>query len=214
MDQIVVDNRQEPVDNAQTPAEGQNDQPTAEQDWQAKFEGQRKVNRDLERKLKDTFAERDQLKARLAELEATVAKLQGREAEYAEQLKAREVEQAALAKASERILKAEVRAAAAGKLADPNDALRFIDLSSFEVGEDGEVDATQIAQAIDDLLVAKPYLAAQGGRRFQGTADGGAREGSTKPSQLTRKDLRGMTPQEIVRAKAEGRLNDLLGRRS
>ena len=77
----------------------------------------------------------------------------------------RQAESDALAKANTRIVKAEVRAAAAGKLADPADALNFIDLGEFEVGEDGDVDQDEIADAIDDLLRRKPYLAAQGGTK-------------------------------------------------
>lgn len=77
----------------------------------------------------------------------------------------RQAESDALAKANARIVKAEVRAAAAGKLADPADALNFIDLTEFEVGEDGDVDQDDIAEAIDDLLRRKPYLAAQGGTK-------------------------------------------------
>lgn len=75
----------------------------------------------------------------------------------------REAEARALAKANGRILSAELRAAAAGKLSDPTDALTFIDLSQFDVGDDGEVDQDEIAEAIADLLTKKPYLAAQGG---------------------------------------------------
>jgi len=75
----------------------------------------------------------------------------------------RDAEAAAMAKANTRILSAEVRAAAAGKLSDPSDALTFIDLSQFDVDDDGSVDETEIADAIADLLRKKPYLAAQGG---------------------------------------------------
>lgn len=75
----------------------------------------------------------------------------------------REAEARATQKANQRILSAEVRAAAAGKLSDPSDALTFIDLSQFDVDDDGEVDQGEIAAAIADLLTKKPYLAAQGG---------------------------------------------------
>jgi hypothetical protein len=51
-----------------------------------------------------------------------------------------ETEQAALAKANDRILRSEVKAAAKGVLADPADAYKFLDLDSFEVDDDGEVD--------------------------------------------------------------------------
>lgn len=76
----------------------------------------------------------------------------------------READQKALAKANDRIVRAEVRAVAAGKLSDPSDALNFIDLSQFEVDDDGTVDQEEIAEAVADLLDRKPYLAAQGGR--------------------------------------------------
>lgn len=80
----------------------------------------------------------------------------------------------ALTKANERVLKAEVRAAAAGKLTDPADAARFLDLSDFPVGDDGEVDAKALGQAIDRLLKERPYLGT-GAKRTTGSADGGAR---------------------------------------
>ncbi len=73
-----------------------------------------------------------------------------------------------------RLLTSEVRAAAGGKLNDPADAVRLLDLDSFEVGADGEVDAQAISKAIDELIATKPYLAADT-RRFQGGADGGPR---------------------------------------
>lgn len=75
------------------------------------------------------------------------------------------VEREALAKANTRIIRSEIRAAAAGKLADPKDALNFIDPDEFEVDDDGNVDEDEIADAVDDLLAQKPYLAAQGGPR-------------------------------------------------
>jgi hypothetical protein len=89
----------------------------------------------------------------------------------------------AIAEANERIVRSEVKAAAAGKLNDPSDALRLLDLSGFEVDADGNVDEDEIAEAIEDLISKKPYLAAaQGGRRFQGGADGGARKEQKPPT--------------------------------
>lgn len=128
----------------------------------------------------------------------------------ADQIQAK-ADQAATAKANTRIVRSEVRAAAAGKLADPKDALRFLDLDQFEVDEDGQVDEDEIADAIEDLMKNKPYLAAATGRRFQGTGDGGASRKATRPKQLSRQDLKSMTPAQIVKAKEEGRLDDALG---
>jgi hypothetical protein len=114
------------------------------------------------------------------ELAALKAKIAGTEAEHAAQLAAQKVKDEALSAANSRILKAEVRAAATGKLSDPADALQFLDLSKLEVGEDGEVDGKAVAAAIDDLIKNKPYLAAQG-KRFQGAGDGGTRTETDKP---------------------------------
>ena len=129
----------------------------------------------------------------------------------------RQAEVQAMARVNERLVKAEVKAAAAGKLADPADAHRFLDLTQFEVDDDGNVDADEVAEAIDELLQSKPYLAAQGGStkpRFQGTADSGARKG-TRPTQLSESDVKRLAAAgnhaEIVKAQAEGRLDDYLG---
>lgn len=120
-------------------------------------------------------------------------------------------EAAATARANARILRSEIKAAAAGKLADPKDALRFLDLDNFEVDADGEVDEDEIADAIDDLLSKKPYLAAaaQGGRRrFEGGGDGGARKSAAKP--ITEEQLAKMTPAQIEKALTDGKLAHLL----
>ncbi len=129
-------------------------------------------------KLERKTAKDEATKAK-ADLAALQAKLDGKEAEHKAEQEAQKVKDEALSAANERILKAEVRAAAAAKLQDPKDALLHIDLSPFEVGEDGEVDSSAIAQAIDDLVAAKPYLAAQGGSKFKGSGDGGARNGQS-----------------------------------
>jgi hypothetical protein len=120
-------------------------------------------------------------------------------------------EQAATAKANARIVRSEVRAAAVGKMANPKDALVFLDLTQFEVDEDGQVDEDDVADAIDNLLKERPYLAAQGRQRFQGGGDGGARQGSGAPVQVTEDELNKMTPDQIDKARREGRLDDLMG---
>lgn len=141
------------------------------------------------------------------ELEQRLAEKDG--ADEAEQAR-RKAEADAVAKANARILKAEIRAVAKGRLADPKDALTFLDLDQFEVGEDGEIDPEEIEEAISDLLKDKPYLAAQSRQRFQGTADGGAARKASRPKQLTEQDLKTMTPEEIDKAANDGRLENLL----
>lgn len=147
-------------------------------------------------------------------LDRLKAEQEGKQREYEQQQHDRKVEQDALSKANERILKAEIRAAAAAKMADPEDALRFLNLSEFEVDSDGEVDSTKIGAALDGLMQKKPYLAAQGDKKVWGSADGGARNehGNGKP-QITKDQLSSMSPQEIVAAKEAGQLDHLLGRK-
>lgn len=161
-------------------------------------------------------AERNQYKQQLRELRKEVEALKAPKPKEGEEPNAdairAEAEKAATEKANARIVRAEIRAAAAGKLADPTDAALFIDASKFEVDENGEVDEEEIADAIADLLTRKPHLAAGTATgRFQGTADQGARKQPPRPSQLSRADLAKMSPAEIVKAKKEGRLNDLYG---
>ncbi|MER7963600.1 hypothetical protein [Streptomyces ardesiacus] len=166
------------------------------------MKGKLKAEREKRRALEAQLAERDKPADGDTDPEALV----------------RQAEATALARVNERLVKAEVKAAAAGKLADPADAHRFLDLSQFEVDDDGNVDADEVADAIDDLLKSKPYLAAQGGTtkpRFQGTADSGARKGNARPSQLSEADVKRLAAAgnhaEIVKAQQEGRLDDYLG---
>lgn len=150
--------------------------------------------------------------ARIAELEREIAAGKGDGTPDADQIR-REATTAATARANERILRSEIRAAAAGKLSDPRDALRFLDLAKFEVDEDGQVDEDEIADAIDDLVKSKPYLAATATTkpRFEGTGDGGARKAPTGPRQYTEADVKKMTPEQIDEAHRKGQLRDYLG---
>jgi hypothetical protein len=164
-------------------------------DWQDKFEGQRKVNRDLERK----YREASDASAALQ------AKLDGREAEYAAEVEKRKSQ-------TEATLRAELKAAAKGKLADPADASLFINLHDFEVSDSGDVDSDALTAAIDDLITRKPHLAASKSRRFEGDADAGQKDG-LKGGQITsREELKRLTPDQVVEAEAAGRLDKLLGR--
>lgn len=196
-------------------AEQPNEQTTTENvqpetDWQSKFAAQKKVNQDLEAKLKTAYAKAD----RVDELEKTIAELQGKQDEYEAAQKEKAVQSKALAAANERILKAEIRAAAASKLRDPGDALRYLDLSTLTVGDDGETDTAAIGAQIDELLKARPYLATEPAPTgVQTVPPSAARDGDHPQSQLTRDDLKRMTPAEINRARADGRLDKLMGRK-
>lgn len=110
-----------------------------------------------------------------------------------------------------RILKSELKAAAKGVLADPTDAALYINLEDFTVSDDGDVDSDALNEAIADLLEKKPHLAAVKQNRFDGDADQGAKGKDSKPTQLSQTDLKGMSPEAIVQAKAAGQLNTILG---
>ena len=147
-------NATDPVDEL-TPAD-----PEAADDADAPVEGEESLNDPGKQALDRMKAK---LKAERAARLAAEAKLNEQSpADDAERIQ-REAEARATQKANQRILSAELRAAATGKLSDPSDALTFIDLSLFDVDDDGEVDRDEIAAAISDLLTKKPYLAAQGG---------------------------------------------------
>lgn len=109
------------------------------------------------------------------------------------------------AKANERILKSDIRAEAKGKLADPNDALVYLKLSEFTADDEGNYDPEDIASAISDLLAKKPYLASKNPVvKFDNGKTGNAPLG-----QLTKGDLAGMKPEDIVAARKAGRLKSL-----
>lgn len=167
----------------------------------------------LEAMKADRKAARDEAAALKAQLDALQAKVEGREAEFTAAQEAQRVKDEALSLANDRIKKAELRAAAKGKVADEAlaDLPLLMDLSSIEVGADGEVDASQIADAINDLIKSRPYLAAQGSR-FQGSADGGARNDASQPAQLTQADMGRMSPEAIAEAMDKGQFDRLLGR--
>lgn len=111
-----------------------------------------------------------------------------------------------------RILRSEIKAAAKGVLADAADAFKFLDLTAFDVSDDGEVDEDEIAEKIAELIKNKPYLAAQSGKRFQGSGDGGPRNGGSVKSQLGEADMASMTPAAIDKARLDGRFDKLLGK--
>lgn len=102
-----------------------------------------------------------------------------------------------------------IEAKAAKLFADPEDARALLAGRVEEFLDNGQVDNDAITEALDDLLKKKPHLAATA-KRFAGGADGGARKGSSTVAQLTGQDIKRMTPQQIVEARAAGRLDDYM----
>jgi hypothetical protein len=77
----------------------------------------------------------------------------------------------------ERVLD-KIEAKAAKTFVDPDVApLLLMQQHKIEdfLDDDGKPDLEAIQDALKELLENKPYLAAQGGKRFQGSGDGGAR---------------------------------------
>lgn len=113
----------------------------------------------------------------------------------------------ALGTISERLIRSEIRAAAAGKV-DPewiDDLPKLLPTDTFTVDDDGEVDTEAIRAAIAGLVEAKPSLKAT---PATGSADGGPRGGGIQ--QVTRAELQTMTPDAIEQARKDGRLEQLL----
>lgn len=104
----------------------------------------------------------------------------------------REVEREVTEKANRRIVKAEVKALAADTFADPDDAVRLLDLDDIEVDEDGEVDSDDVRAQLDALLARKPHLgkpAADGKGKPTPKAD--RSQGSTSRDKATGKHAKG-----------------------
>lgn len=159
------------------------------------------------------YADYDEVKAELEQLKA--ASLSDQEKAVAEARTTASTETAQ--RFHERLFAAEVRATAAGRLADPEllsdpvVAQRLLGFEELPVAEDGTVDAGAVAKALDALLEAQPYLAPSNPTPPRpGSGEQGPR-GATPGAQLTREDLKSLSPDEIVKAKADGRLNDLMG---
>lgn len=141
------------------------------------------------------------------EAKAELARSKSAEGKSKEDLEAEQErvkrETAILDKANDRILRSEIKSAAAGKLQNPGLAVRLLDLSDFEVDEDGNVDEDEIAEAIDELLEKEPYLAAQSGKGTQFDSARGKRKTTKK---YTKKDLASMSPEAISKAYDEGKV--------
>lgn len=95
------------------------------------------------------------------------------------------------------------------KIVDPEGAVEFLlgadrDLLTF----DDSGTPTNIPEALEKLTEKRGYLVTTGESPVS-DADLGARGGS-KAKQLSESDLANMTPQEIVTARNEGRLDDVL----
>ena len=193
-----VEDVQETSAEAPKPEAPKTDAPEVDaDDFKEKFEGQRKVNRDLERKFKEASEERDRLKAAS----------EGKEAEWETDRKSRE--QADL-KFQERIFASELKAAgAAERVKHPEMLQKIINSTDFPLDDEGNLDSGAITEAVKAAIIQYD-LAVKDGKRFQGTPDAGARKESG-PSQITRDQVKKMSPAEISAAFDAGLLTEALG---
>lgn len=81
-----------------------------------------------------------------------------------------------------KIKTAEIRAQAAGRFADPSDAVALAKIDDDELFDSaGEINTDAIKTALDALIESKPHLAArQGGGHVQGDVDAGKGVGDAK----------------------------------
>lgn len=118
------------------------------------------------------------------------------------------------AAARRHLLDAELRAAAAGRLADPGDAARYLDLEQFTPDAAGRFDASAISAAIETLVAERSYLGAAPSTPPPpppaGSADQGQRGGTDAEQIRSEEALKGMSSSEIAEAVRKGRLADLL----
>lgn len=81
----------------------------------------------------------------------------------------------------DRVVRAEARAAAAGKTVDPDVVVALLDLSTITV-TNGEVDSAALAKAIDDIVAEKPFLRlTDAGKAPTPSAPSGPRGGANPP---------------------------------
>lgn len=157
-------------------------------------------------KQKAQFGDYDDLKKKAAEFDQ-LQEAQKTELEKAQE-RATQLEQQAkesTARAQEALLRSAVVAEAARKnVVDPDAAFALLDRSSLQFDDNGN--PINVAEAMDSLLQAKTYLV--GGSR--GSADLGARNGATGPAQITADQIKGMSPEAVLKAEQEGLLNSLM----
>lgn len=165
------------------------------------LDAERKARADAERQAKA-------LEKRLAEIEAQNMTETERAIAEARAEGAREAQ----AKIADRLVRAEIRIAAAGKVAPEaiNDLPALMgELAQF-ADEAGEIDTDRITAAIADLVATRPFLAPQvADAKPAPDPDQGAVTGGG--AQLTVEQLRSMSPEEAYAAFREGRAAAAMG---
>jgi flagellar biosynthesis/type III secretory pathway protein FliH len=163
---------------------------------------------DAERKARaDAEKQAKALEKRLAEIEAQNMTDTERAIAEARAEGAREAQ----TKIADRLVRAEIRIAAAGKVAPEaiNDLPALMgELAQF-ADEAGEIDTDRITAAIADLVASRPFLAPVADAKPAPDPDQGAVSGGG--AQLTVEQLRSMSPEEAYAAYREGRAAAAMG---
>lgn len=122
---------------------------------------------------------------------------------------------AARLEVAEKLAAAEIKAELKGVVDDPAAIVEDLNLRKY-VTDDGEVDSDAIVQLREKFsrLAKSDSSSSNGSAGSTGKGSPDLKQGvrgGNRPAQLTHDDLKHMTPDEVVKAKADGRLNDLLG---
>lgn len=120
---------------------------------------ERELRKTAEKEAKATAKTLEEVQGRLSKIEEDGKSESEKAIAAARKEAAEEARKDEREKWTQRFVSAEVRAAAAQKLADPDDA-RLLDLSEFSVNEDGSIQG-DIGAAVDRLIESKPHLAAK-----------------------------------------------------
>lgn len=214
----MADTAETQTDTPQTETETEA-QPAAEVTGDtAKTLTQDEVDKIVEARLareRKKFSDYEDLKskaAKLAEIEADqlseIEKAQKRAADA----------EAEAAELKDRIKSSSLRSALLAEAAkpdrnivDPGAVVDFLTGSDSDLVDiDDEGTPTNVADAMDQLLAKRNYLVAAGSPKPTPSADQGAR-GTGGANQVTEAQLQTLTPQQIVEARSEGRLDNLLG---
>ena len=159
--------------------------------------------KEAEKAARKATEEREAMQAELAKFREGAMSEQEKAIEEARREAAEAARNEVLTEVRGKRLAVEIKAAATGKFADPDDAVAF--LTTADLDPD---DTAAIGEAIEELLMKKPHLKA-GATQANGHIDQGTRD-SDAVRQLSRDDLRGMKPEQIAEARAKGQLRDLM----
>ncbi len=154
-------------------------------------------------------ADYDELKAKAARLDEMelASKSALEQAQERERMATERATAAEAARSNTMMETAVLLAASQAGAVKPQQVFALLPKNAVTVGDDGQV--TGVEEAVKAFLAENKHLVGSSSTPT-GDGDGGGR-GESSPAQLSRDDLKTMNPDEIVKAKAEGRLNDLLG---